>query len=591
MIQGFAMRRIIRSLFTVILLVFVCFSNSGCRMSPVLEQVIYTMADAETDHENETKVKDNAPEHEDMDDSLSSKAEDEQSNTERDWEEADPQQGEGENEESVEAIEYDSNAARRQAPDDPDRDDGVEDVDVGGSAFFEEGTLILAGTERVMRQIVNANGQIIDIPQDVGTVAAVGEAAIIVQMLGGAGRLAATSQSVAANPWASVIFGDEGLARTPALWSGEGDSAISQAGFERLLELSPDVCLDISGWQSFTAEQLEQLAAHGIAYMVLPPLNNSGNIKTSVFLVGELLGDKSGEGGLNAPALASSYISWFDGIVASVRSRVERFNYGDLDFDFDKYASRSESILESETADGFYTLYISDWDPTAQYKVYSDTYITLSGQGAAIAPSGYSTSPMSYYMSLAGVVNTAAAYADQFKLRHWYVNPLQSSTRIIEIGGQAGEFTAESLTSIPAPGGGSNVYLGQSEFPAVIVASSAIKSALEEDAGNRKLWTDYGAVASADGKLHGYGFADEIGQFVSSDIRGDYDIHVNPNGLGSWTSGSAEGVLEAVWIARLYYDAFSQSELEQEIADFYSTFYRYRLSAGEMEQILSGRQR
>ena len=133
------------------------------------------------------------------------------------------------------------------------------------------------------------------------------------------------------------------------------------------------------------------------------------------------------------------------------------------------------------------------------------------------------------------------------------------------------------------------VSLGEERFPAVIVEDSGIKAALEADAAGRKLWTNYGPVASADGKVSGYGFSDEIGQVVSTTIRGDYEIYVVPAGVDSWSSGGAESVMAAMWAAAVYYGAFTQDELVDRVQEFYGQFYGCELSRDQALDILDGR--
>jgi hypothetical protein len=312
----------------------------------------------------------------------------------------------------------------------------------------------------------------------------------------------------------------------------------------------------------------------------------------AVYIIGQILGDKSGDGGTNAPAIASAYSDWYKNVLDTVHKRVKRFNYENIDFNHDRYTDRTEVKLESETEMGLFTLFISRWDDSASYKIYSDKYLTLTGSGLAIAPSGYSTSPLSYYMSAAGVVNTAAVYADQFRQRLWYVAPLTSSTRIVEINGSVGTECKNILTTISTRDsiGGitATYYLGDEVFPAVIVASNDIREAILEDNKTGGMWTFYPDTYTADGKTHGNGFLDEIGQMVSSAIHGEYQIYVIPYGVGSWSDGSAEGVLGSVWTAMKFYNAFTQDELNNMINEFYRVFYRCDLTGEQLNAIMAG---
>lgn len=582
--------RKIRHRTTAVLLVLALLcglSLCGCRHSSVLEQVVYTMDDADVDYDNDTKVNDNQENNTDQDEDLTSKQETDDSQTQRDWEESDPTQGQGDSSSAAADSTYDPNSAGDQdaaAPDNGSGQTGSETQDSGATPSDD----VTPGNTGATRQVVDATGSPVDIPEDVNTAAAPGEAAVLVQMLGGAGRLTAASESFTGSSLASQVFGDEDISSVETLWSGTGSAAMSDSKFALLLKLHPDVCIVISGQASFSDAQLDALGDAGIPCVTLPKLNTSQNLKSAVAILGEVLGDKSSSGGTDAPALADQYGKWYDGVVDSVRSRVKRFNYNNIDYDHDRYATRANAALATETNTGYYTLLISAWDADASYSLTNDAYEALNFTGMAVADSGYSTSPVSYYMSLAGVVNTAATLADQFKPRHWYVDPLRPSTLEASAVGLLGtQLTDQRLTSILDTATSTTVYLGQDRFPAVIAANSSIKAALESDAANNRLWTDRGVVSTADG-THDYGFLDQSGQIVSSDIHGSYDIYVNPAGVGSWVNGSAEGVLESVWIAKVYYGAYSDSELSDQIRSFYSTFYRCDLSNGQVADILAG---
>jgi len=131
-----------------------------------------------------------------------------------------------------------------------------------------------------------------------------------------------------------------------------------------------------------------------------------------------------------------------------------------------------------------------------------------------------------------------------------------------------------------------NIYLGANNFPAIIVPSEYIKDKIAAD----PMWKNYGKVTSASGFTSDYGFLDEEGNIIKSNIVGDYKILVNPQGLACWTVGSAESVLEAVWTARQLKDAYSEEEFYNIIKDFYKKFYRHTLTEDELEMIMLGRE-
>ena len=416
------------------------------------------------------------------------------------------------------------------------------------------------------------------------TVTAVGETAVLVEMLGGPGCLLASSQSFTSNQWDRTVFAGD-IANVKTLWEGRGNKNISDKNFQKLLTLKPDICLINSGDCSFTDDQIEQLSKEGIQNVILPKLNNIDNLKSAVRLIGELLGDQSGNGGKNAPAIAEAYCEWADGIISKVDREVEAFRYNNIDFSKDRYMNRRDEMKETETKTGLYTLFISDWDEEASYRLYSGSYLTLNGRGVAIAPSGYSITPLSYYLSEAGIVNRAAVAEDGFELKNYYVKPLDPSTRILDINGNKGTIPSQFLTYINDPEAG-KIYLGDPRFPAIVVSNNAVKAAIEQDRDSKKMWTVYPWVSA--GQVGGYGFLEEQGQVVSTTIHGPYQIYVLPDGAGSWNYASAEGVLASMWAAVKYNGSFSEEVLRDEIAYLYESFYDYSLTNIQIDNILEG---
>jgi hypothetical protein len=131
------------------------------------------------------------------------------------------------------------------------------------------------------------------------------------------------------------------------------------------------------------------------------------------------------------------------------------------------------------------------------------------------------------------------------------------------------------------------VSLGQSNFKSIVVDSAATKAKIN---ASGILWkkteqhtvdsiTDYGHVVSAGG-------ADFL---VISYVRGDYNVYVNPCGITSWTSGSPESVLEAIWAGWRLNGKFSEADMKAELKNFYSTFYRHDLTDAEVNTILAGK--
>lgn len=576
----------------------------GCKPSPALEQLIYDQQAPQQDPDSQTKLVDNRADNQERDDSLSPKDLEEDSPNQRERVNEDPVPGPAETEAPAPDVEQDeggdSDLPADTAPDptgeNADAGEGAAPqsappqsggdgasvttdggVETGGTGTQGTGTVPTGGD--AVRQVVNAFGAVVEVPQEVETVAAVGEAALMVQMLGGPGRLAAADKDFLSQPLAASVFADEGFEQIAPLWSGDGSGGLDDASFAALLELAPQACLELSGQPVFSEAQIAALEEAGIAYVVLPSLNTSSGLKQAVTLTGELLGNLNG---VDAPARAADYVAWYDSVISRVSGRVDRFTYNLVDFDNDKNAYGAKYLSDANIANhsGHYTLFLDNWDASAQYQLHGASSVTLAGNGLAVAKSGYSHSPLSYYMSLAGVVNAAAIYPDYGLTRSWYVNPLTTVTKLLTVDGGYGETAEECLTQA------GSARLGQDTFPAVVVRKASIAAALRAD----PLWTPYPVVESASGLTSFNGFLDEDGSVVPTSIAGDYEIYVNPTGVGDWTSGSVESILEPLWISARFNGAFSDSEVEASVREFYQTFYRHDLTAEQLSAILAGPQ-
>lgn len=554
------------------------FCLTSCRPSPTLEQVIYTQEAQEVDLEDETKVTDNQPETSEKVEDLSPKEEVDESQTQRDQERDAPVPGEQESEKITSDVEYDEDSSLDTKTEQKKDNTPIPDANEAGDSMAGGDNTARLSDDPNAKQIVDAYGRIVELPQNADKVSACGEAAALVQMLGGSGRLVATSQNFIDNTVVSEIFGSENIARVQALWSGSGTSEISANKFQALLAARPEVCFEFSGQETFNREQVDILHERGIAYVVLPSLNTVDNINLAVQIVGDILGDKSSEGGLNAPALAREYINFCKSVTNDVSRRVPRFAHNQVDYNNDKYKN-GVKFLSGTHDSGKYSLFVSDWDDLAYYKIYNENRITMEGRGVALARSGYSTSPLSYYMSLAGVVNTPAIYQDFNIESRWFVSPLAPTTRLLAYSGGVGiaQATNELLTKV------GKIQLGSADFPAIIAANHEIKEKIQAD----QMWKNYGKVTSKSGIISDYGFLDEDGSIIKSTIVDDYQIYVNPGGAASWTNGSVESILEPIWIAWKFHDAYTEEEVRETVRTFYKKFYRYELSEQQIDRILN----
>ena len=556
---------------------------AGCRPSSVLEKIIYKQDAEMVDHDNKTKLVHNNQNNNVEDDQIAPQKQVEDADVQRERERDDPVAGENISQRTASKTEYEKNSDFNMDSNQKNASSNDKQTAYPESNAQNDnpsGSVIEGGitSDPSAKKIVDAHGNIISLPEKVERVSAVGEAALIVQMLGGGKSLSASSQSFVTNKFVSTVFSAEEITRVEGIWSGDGSTTISDEAFQRLLASSPDVCFEISGQLTFDDSQISKLNEAGIAYVVLPRFNTLANIKLAVQLVGGVLGDKSSQGGLNAPDLAQKYIRYCDAEIKDAGKRMERFAHNKVDFNNDKY-SNGVKYLSDSSDNGKYTVFISEWDNAAHYQVSSGTRITLEGNGAAIARSGYSSSPLSYFMSLAGVVNTAAVYQDFNIEQKWYASPLVPVTRTLSYSGGIGMIqpTKEILTRVD------DKCLGSHEFPAIIVADYKIREKLLSD----PMWKNYGKVTTQSYITTDYGFLDEDGNIVKTTVVGDYDILVNPQGAGSWSNGSVESILEPIWIAWKFGGAYTETEVKEKVTEFYRTFYRYELTQAECDDILA----
>ena len=574
------MKRKTAAFVLVLALIALC----ACRPSEALVDTVYTMNAPDVDFENTSYI-DNNINNEERTDELFPEKIDEDSNDPRERVHHDPVPGEGDSDILPPEIRQDENAAS-------DMDStyggqtGEDDVPASGEAQHA-GAVVTIPVEApdgenndaipeqkdTRRQIENAYGDIIDIPENVERVTASGEAALIVQMLGGGGRLAATSAGFASNSFARTVFTDEAFPEMDVLWDDAGDHALGEEAFQALLQKSPQVCFEISGQNTFSENQITRLKENGIAHVVLPVLNSHSAICRAVKIVGEVLGDACG---VDARARADEYLAFCKSILQKA-GHDGKFSPDNINYDTGEH----DSSFSSDN--GKYSLFIYAWDANASYTLHDDSSISFEGTGLPVAITGYTLSPMSYYMSVAGVANSAALLENNYSIimtQARYVNPIRTSNKALAVSG--GMQYSDSGYVLTTAGGN---HLGEPGFPAIIAANAAVKNGILAS----PLWCNYGYVSSASGLTNGYGFLDDSGHIVATTIQGSFDIHINPQGVGSWTDGSAESILEPLWIAHTINGTVSRETLRSEIIAFYDNFYRYSLTDTELDAILSGR--
>ncbi len=554
----------------VSLLVFL----AGCRPSPVLEQIIYEQQH-EIDEDLETQALDDDPENEEQDEDIPPRETMEDAEQVTDEERTAALAGdtdtESEEPDAVYDVAYDVYGDLSE-PDEADpaegstsekavgsggtdteegrdadvsegQETGTEDVsgnepEDGGNADADDGSA--SGTDYQPtneptgepRQVVDAAGRYVEVPQNVDSVTAVGEVATMVEMLGGSGRLVGSSSSFTGSNRIRSTFDD--LAGVNTWWSGDGSSPCDS--FDALLAARPDVCFEISGQDTFTDAQRTALDEAGIAYVVLPRLNSLENIEYAVTIVGEVLGDRAADGGTNANSLAADYCDWADRVIKQVS------NAGGSDMN---------------------TVYISNIDTEATWYISNATAPVWWGPGVPVSMKKEKSAPLNECMTLAHLTNRGRD--------NQYVEPLHSNHYVSSISG-SGDYD-DTLTAINY-----SYRLGNSNgnYPAVIVADSQIADYLmDRGVDSYGYWHWRVGEYLPVGNTFQYGFYDDgrEGKVVLTYIEGGYWIYVNPSGVGSWADGSVESPLEAAWLSCKFQGGVSESDLQSMVSEFYNKFY------------------
>ncbi len=410
--------------------------------------------------------------------------------------------------------------------------------------------------EETTKQVVDARDEYVEVPAKVGPVTATGEIATIVEMLGGSNRLLASSASFTGNSMAQSVFAYQGISNVNTWWSGDGSATISSGNFNALVSAKPDVCFEISGQNTFSSDQVTAMKEAGIAYVVLPELSSLSNIKEAVRIVGDCLGDTSANGGSNAPQIAKQYGEWVDSLISTVQEK------------------RGSGVTNR-------TIFVG-WD--------DDAVLSYPGGSATGGAYSYATlfndeSTALYECITAAnlIEQTCLDQGDRVFNGKGYIDPLYYAGSI----SYEGKYKAS--------------HLGTEEYSPVKGRYEAINVFVDDRNAEKWLWNHIGTIdtfntmIAMDSYTAGKIAADpvfwptrSVSYYVTplggsgklpvtwSNASGNYWILINPSGVGSWTEGSAECILEAAWLCWKY-GGISESEFKSYVSDFYSTFYQVQI--------------
>lgn len=447
-------------------------------------------------------------------------------------------------------------------------------------------------------KVYDTTGANPDIP-DVSSVAAYGQTAVIVQMLAGQDNktslVAADSELLKSD--FSEVFSDEGTSSIIKAWSKDGSSS-SELDIKALVKAKPDTVLTTSD-AYFTKKQQSALAKASISITVVPGLNSATGIKVAVDTIGQML-DKETSGA--SSERAKEYVSFHDGLVSDIEGDRGYGAYDkDKDYFFDDNAVKKPKLFSAKR----FTLLIDKWDSKASYN-YNGA-ITTANVGIGLSSVGYRTSPVSYYIGVAGVVNNAAAVDIDEKhdgqlIPAWQFNVNTLSPSKIRYSGSVKGTVYSSWTSsfvkstLAKVNSSSHNYetngFGTDTFPVVIVADNGMKKSFLKSASSSKgVYHAFGWVEDDGGSYQGVKVGNvDIFSAISDEAKVEDIVKVNPHGLfSSWIEGSAEACLESAWIANIdEFDNDWNGKATAKVKEFYKTFYRYDLSDAQVEKIMAG---
>lgn len=541
----------------VLLLLFaMAISLCGCRESLVIAKIIHDQQQEEIDPQTQLARNDENNEEEDED--LPQKKTTEATKSNEPTHQADTRDQKQNNPGSAPKTVHDKNSSKNNEADKSGSNKGDDSKNKNKNASGGNGSSGGGGSEGGQggtRQIYDDNGNVVDLPEEVNSVVAAGDAGVMVQMLGGKGILSGTSASTAFNSIAQSVFADEGFDKVQAYWDGKGNTQMKSADFNALLANKPDVCVGTSG--SFSGSQIEKLQSKGISYVALPAMDTPEHIEKAVSILGKMIGDRSKNGGVNAKKLAADYVDYCDDLLNKVSKKV------------------------GNSADSTFGLYVGGWDDVASLSISSAGF-----QETGIAYTSTGIRPVAMYMQIGGVTDNTMVYK-MTEAKDYAIVPLNVNV-------ESGVSISNGLSMLQKTDNNSLVRnsmfnLGDSHFQWIITDSQYTRDAIENSRSTGGMWTSFPRTTVTGGgtSITDWGFVSGS-RLVRTNIRGDYQITVNPYGAASWADGSPESVLESMWSAYRIAGAFSEADMRAEIKSFYSKFYRCSLSSSQINTILAG---
>lgn len=425
----------------------------------------------------------------------------------------------------------------------------------------------------------DASGKSTALPQNVHTVAATGQYALITQMLAGKGALVAADEEWLSQVKKSGAFKGEGLGSVSVAWNGDGTKKGS-GSVDKLLKLKPDCLLVQSTAKSGLSKQdLAKLKKSGVNIVTMPKLGTvdtpDSNITSAVEIVGELLKDAGTTVQYDASAMADTYKSMHKttintcvkangGYTYKVYSgSTFGFIYQGTDKDGKSTTKLSTTRLTTSFIDSWLSLKRKTVSSSRSFGGAKMDYLSSTsdkldcseGLGLSATATSKNFLLLDYYLQCSGVQDNAlegakpVLYSDSLGYSRPYAVVAGASDNITELDRIVVKRSApSSLWYTPTGAANDWITVGDDSYPGIIVRDSKIAKKV---------------LASAK-KEKGYY---NVGQ--------RYYVYTMPKGVaGNWADGTVESYLTCAWAYDLFRGDNNLTNASTYVSSFYETFYR-----------------
>lgn len=416
---------------------------------------------------------------------------------------------------------------------------------------------------------IDSSGNPEQLPENVGTVAAQGMEATIVQMLCGKGALVAANESWAPTMLAAGAFPNEGLESVVAGWDDDGTPNLSA-----LAAAAPNCIIEESETRGLTDEEMSALAEKGVSCTVVTvyKLGETNTLDSSIVqnvqTIGELLKDANTQ--YDAQQQAKTYKQLHDQAIDNCLNANGGYSWRMVNgSDFKEIYQDRGTDTTRLSSNRVATAFIDSWytdvpATTASHRSYNQASMSyLAGDSDVLSVNGVG-------MSMPG--NVAGTY--------------NLIDYLLQCGGVVNEsyITGKRDSELPVPvvaGGYDDLGLSG------VVEQRSIPSALwfceTSSLDNSANWTLVGSQAYPGVIVRNQSIADSVVASAQTangyyNVGNAYGVYVLPSGLcGSWADGTPESFLAAPWAYCVFHPNGASIDLSTcttYVDSYCKTFYR-----------------